>query len=478
MTKKIEEYNNLRLSWDESIKELGRMKASKGGHTSIFMYPFNYKFSMSTKAVIKALKNSEWIHHKDDSSDFHKFSKLTDYVGETLLGNNYIFSKDINKKYEIWVDGIKQSSCMILTIEVVFFENNIAIISFFTSSKDTIQNISSVVNRELRNPSCLYFDEKNLRILSFDDYLPNIEELKKVYIDTYNVIKSFNDYIFSMIGEAVQFNEMISGRSKYAKYITAIHVDVPKALEDNLLFSYSELQHETDVTINLLHICSNHLSTANDFITNNRKFEQDLDYIRNNIKRYGIRLWSLWSGITSLNSLAIVSINDGGRSVVHQCNNETYLIFLINFYIKLRLQYLDKIIIDDSFMQQNRARNNLENLFILKAKYFSEEVADSFQPVIIDKKVKMALGIDLLMKDIEDNIVKTNEIIKDNNSAVIAIIVTIYIGLSELIPYLTDSIKIKTLVIGSASIVAFLLWKKRNIVGQKMDAILRRIGVI
>ncbi len=307
-----------------------------------------------------------------------------------------------------------------------------------------------------------------------------MEELKKAYIDDGNAIKAFNDYLFSLIDnkKLIKLEELKSGKSKYAKYITAIHADIEKDLETNLLFAYPELQHETDVAMNVLQICSNHLSTANDFIADNRKFEQDLDYIRSNIKSYGIRLWSLWSGMASLNSLSFISVNDGGRSIVHQSNNEIYLIFLIDFYIKLRLQHLDKLIIDDSFMQQNKSRENLENLFILKAKYFSEEVADSFQPVLIDKKIKAALGIDSLMKTIEENIVKTNEIIKDNNSAVIAIIAAIYVALNEFVPYFTDSIVIKIFVIGITSIVAFLLWKKRNVIGQKVDYMLRKIGVI
>lgn len=480
MIEKIEQYEKLRSSWDDSIKQLGNMRASNGGHTSIFMYPYNYKFNKNFKTCIESLKNNGWVHHKNDSDDFRKVSKLTDYVGEALFSKNYIFSKELNKEYEIWVDGIKKSSCFISKIEVVFFEKDIAIISFFISSTDTIQNISSVLNRELRNPSCLYFDEKNSRILSFDNYLPNVEELKKIYIDVGNTIKAFNDYIFSLItnDKAIQLEELKSGKSKYAKYITAIHADIEKDLETNLLFAYPELQHETDVAMNVLQICSNHLSTANDFISNNRKFEQDLDYVRNNIKSYGIRLWSLWSGVASLNSLAFISVNDGGRSIVHQSNNEIYLIFLVDFYIKLRLQKLDKLIIDDSFMRRNKSRENMENIFTLKAKYFSEEVADSFQPVVIDKKIKFALGIDGLMKNIEDNIIKTNEIIKDNNSAVIAIIVAIYVSLNEAIPYFTDSVSIKMVVIGVTSIIAFILWKKRNFIGQKVDYILKKIGVI
>jgi hypothetical protein len=246
-----------------------------------------------------------------------------------------------------------------------------------------------VLNRELRNPSCLYFDLENSRILSFDNYLQNVEELKIKYTkEEGSKLISFNSYIFGSIKQdkLIKMTELQSGKSKYAKYITAIHANTEKNLESSLLFVYPELQHETDVALNVLQICSNHLATSNDFITVNRKFEQDIDYVRANVKSYGIRLWSLWSGIASLNSLAFISVNDGGRSIVHQSNNEIYLIFLIDFYIKLRLKHLDKLIIDDSFMQQNKSRENMENLFILKAKYFSEEVADSFQPISIDKK--------------------------------------------------------------------------------------------
>lgn len=480
MIEKIEQHEKLRASWDQSIEQFGSMKPSPRGHTSVFMYPYNYKFNKNFKVCIESLKSSGWIYHKDNSDDFHKVSKLTEYVAEALFSKNYIFSKECNKKYELWVDGIEKSSCMVSNVEVVFFEQDIAIISLFVSSIDTIQTISSVLNRELRNPNCLYVDEKNSRILSFDNYLPNVEELKASYINKGNIVTEFNDYIFSMIvnDKLIQIEKLKSGKSKYAKYITAFHSDIEKELEANLLFSYPELQHETDVAMNLLQICSNHFSKTNDFIANNRKFEQDLDYVRSSIKNYGIRLWSLWSGIASLNSLAFVSVNDGGRSIIDQSNNEIYLIFLINFYIKLRLQHLDKLILDDSFMQQNKSRENLENLFILKAKYFSEEVADSFQPIVIDKKIKAALGIDVLMKNIEENIVKTNEIIKDNNSAVIAIIAAIYVVLNELVSHFTESITIKILAIGIVSLLAFLLWKKRNIIGRKIDCLLKKIGVI
>ncbi len=82
------------------------------------------------------------------------------------------------------------------------------------------------------------------------------------------------------------------------------------------------------------------------------------------------------------------------------------------------------------------------------------------------------------MKNIEENIVKTNEIIKDNNSAVIAIIAAIYVALNELVPYFTESIIVKIGAIAITSLAAFLLWKKRNIIGQKIDVILKKIGVI
>ena len=133
-------------------------------------------------------------------------------------------------------------------------------------------------------------------------------------------------------------------------------------------------------------------SSANDFIANSRQFEQDLDLCKN-IKNYGIRLWSLWSGIANLNSLSFISINDGGRSIVHQSNNEVYLIYLIDFYIKLRLQHLDKLIIDDSFMQQNKSRENLESLFILKANYFQKKLQIHFSLPYLIKKLRQHLEL-------------------------------------------------------------------------------------
>jgi hypothetical protein len=481
MIENIELFNTLKTSWDESVSQLGGLKPSKNGHTSIFLYPYNYSFLKKGKNWIESLENRGWIYQQDRSFDFHNASKLTDYVEDALFGKNFIFTKSFDQSYELWVDGSKKSDCFLSNIEVVFFESNIAIISLFTSSGDSIHTISTVLNRELRNPSCIYFDKVNSRILSFDRFLENIENIKAEYSSIEgNELLAFNNYIFGLIEEEklIKLSELKSGKSKYAKYITTIHTDTDETLENKLLYSYPELQHQTDVSLNVLQICSNHLATSNDFIAINKKFESDIDYVRANVKNHGIRLWSCWSGMASLNSLAFVSINDGGRSIVHQSNNEIYLIYLINYYIKLRLQHLDKLIIDESFMQQNKSRENMENLFILKAKYFSEEIADSFQPVIIDKKIKSALGIDILMKTIEENIVKTNQIIKDNNSAVVAIIVAIYVSLNEIIPHFTNSFYIKIFLIVLTSVIAFLLWKKRNIIGQNIDRLLKYIGVI
>ena len=66
MIDKIKQYEKLRSSWDESIKQLGSIKPSNGGHTSVFMYPYNYKFNKNSKACIESLKNSGWIYHKED----------------------------------------------------------------------------------------------------------------------------------------------------------------------------------------------------------------------------------------------------------------------------------------------------------------------------------------------------------------------------------------------------------------------------
>ena len=251
----------------------------------------------------------------------------------------FLFEKCIKGKLK---KRNEKTKLFISDIEAVFFEYNIAIFSLFTSSNDSLHKISSILNRELRNPNCLFFDMTNARIHSFDNSLDNVEELKLEYLrEKKNNLVDFNCYIFDLVNskKCIKISELDSGRSKYAKYITAIHLDVDQDLENELLFSYPKLQHETDVALNILQVCSSHLSISNDFISINRKFEQDINYIRSNIKNYGIRLWSLWSGIASLNSLACISINDGGRSIVHQNKNEIYLIYLIDFYIKLRLQH-------------------------------------------------------------------------------------------------------------------------------------------
>ena len=85
MIDKIDQYEKLKFSWDNSIKELGNMNPSNGGHTSIFMYPYNYKFKKNSKIAIESLKNNGWIYQKDNTSDFRKVSKLTNYVRESLF---------------------------------------------------------------------------------------------------------------------------------------------------------------------------------------------------------------------------------------------------------------------------------------------------------------------------------------------------------------------------------------------------------
>ena len=72
MIDKITAYESLRLSWNKSIEELGNMIPSNNGHTSIFMYPYNYKFNKNSKTVIENLTSAGWVYHKKNSDDFHK----------------------------------------------------------------------------------------------------------------------------------------------------------------------------------------------------------------------------------------------------------------------------------------------------------------------------------------------------------------------------------------------------------------------
>lgn len=477
MDNKILVQHELKHTWDDAINKLGEKKPSNNGHTSIFLYPFQFVLKKKNKYFSDSLKSNHWIAQNENKSDFHNISKITGYLKESLFQNkNMIFSKKINLDYELWIDGKLGTNFHITEVEALFFDNDIFIFSIFTSSNDNIHNISSKLNREMRNPVCLYFDSKNNRFLSFDHMLENVEELKQQYCIEHNIaIISFKEYIKMILSSdnTIDLNEVESGKSKYAKHITSIHTEISNELEQKLLYSYPELQHDTDVVLNILNICTNNLSISNDFIFSNKKFEQDLDYTRSCIKNYSIRLWSLWGGIASLNSLSFLSVNDGGRSIVHQCNNEIYIIYLINIYIKIKLQIIDKNIINENFMQINKSRSNLENLFELKAKYFSEEIADSFQPILIDKKIKSALGVDSLLKNIEENIVKTNDIVKENNSTVYAIVAAFYIIINDVVPIFTDSKTIKTLLFILGVIGALLLWKRRNQIGKAFDFFLK-----
>lgn len=463
-------YLELKLSWDKSVKTLGELYPTE--QSSIFLYAFNYQ---NKGKNYDFLLNKKW---QKVQNNFHKIDKLTDYIQDAMFTKNSIFSLNLNKNFTLFVDGTQTISLHISHIEAVFFEQNILIISLFCSSKASINDISISLNRELRNPNFLYIDTKNCNILSIGDYLQNAQKLKDDYQKNTGKIMSFFEYFYDILGGEKQLilKDLRSGKSKYAKFITAIYAQTNQDLNDKLLFAYPQLQHETDAAINLLQVCAHHLATANDLALKDKKFEADIDFIRNNAKHYGIRLWRFWTGVAGLNSLAFLSINDGSSSIINQSKNEIYLIFLINYYVKLRLQDLDKKTIDDSFMQQNKSRQNLESLLALKAKYFSQEVADSFQPIFIDKRLKKALGIDILMHQVEDNIIKTNELTKENNSSVIAIIIALYAASQEIISSITNSIFIKLSSIFIISFLALIIWKKRNYIGKKLDFLLKKLG--
>jgi len=472
----ITKYASLKDIWDTSVSNIGETFPSENGHTSIFIYTHKYKLQKNKVKTIESFTKDKWTY-ENTNNKYRNISKLTKYIQETILSsNNMIFSKDIKQKHELWIDGNKKTNFTIESYECTLFNDGVFLFSLFTTSDDNVHNISTMLNRELRNPSCLYYDKKFNRFLSFDNILKDVDELKSIYcLNNQTTLISFNKYLSDEVfnKEIINIKDIDDGKSKYAKYITAVHCNIEDKLEEELVYGYPELQHETDVALNVLQLCTNNLATANDFIVADRKFEQDINYVRQCIKDYGIRLWTLWSGVPSLNSLAFLSINKGGRAIIHQCRGELYIIYILNIYIKHRLQNIDRNIIDDNFMQINKAKRNLENLLELKSKYFSEEIADSFQPIIIDKKIKTAIGIDNLLSNIEENTIKTNELVTENSSTAIALIVAIYALINTLIPFFTNSkiIQFSLLFLGIAG--ALLFWVKRNKLGKYIDYFLK-----
>jgi hypothetical protein len=370
----------------------------------------------------------EKINLKENSSDFKK--GLKDFIDNA----KHLYLRHNSKKLLLKYEDIK----FILTeIDLLIMDNNIAFFTYkIELDKDNlidVNTISAKLNRNLRDYKNLCIDIDKRKI-----YTKKSEELDKtvqISLLSYFMSLTYDDKQNSFLNvnytPASSFDvdselSIIQTSTYYAKMITAVHVDSSSVnvsgTEEEIAPIANKLSEDVIVDIGILEELSYLFGSTSSYA-----FHKELEYVSHEgytyqmIKEKGINIWKLWSGISLQDSVAFVSINQGGANIVQSAKKSNYLIYIINIYVNIRLKCIEHYLIDKDFINIERIIPLAREIQILKNNYITSEISVKFQPNYINERISLGLKNDLLLEEVENNLQITLDITKNNTDIVFSI---------------------------------------------------------
>lgn len=423
------------------LEALGKLTPSKyegvSNHVSYFVVPFEHRFYQEENEIfIKKLKELEEkkIWKINNKCNIKSFCKSYSNIKENVLSNLFSSYDDSDEKKlktffkerralslsyaninnEVWkfthenMDKKKSFSHEIIFegIDLWFFKS----IGFFVykiSSCLDLHTISSSLNRNLRHFTELKFDEV----------------AKEIQYGVKDEIKKFAESIF---GLEIVFDSTLSN---YAKTITAVNLEeqgnITQELEAMLFREQSELSKFSADAIDVLMQGAYLLGTTTEFFPSDA-FEPSDSYMYSMVSKGGIDIWKYWKGIGLYDTLAFLSYGKkGGGAIVTQARTTTYLLYIINLYLYLRLSQMDKKLNSRKFVELDNLTRAREELQVLKNHFYISKIANVFQPNEIQAKIQQGLDTKDIIDTLENNISKSHEFAKDNYGTIFSVFAAI-----------------------------------------------------
>lgn len=332
-------------------------------------------------------------------------------------------------KLEIYDDINSKNTC----IEFKFTELNLWImnhqIGFFvlkTSTGSSLNHISAFFNRHLRDYRSLTIDFETQKITNTNTQISFFESLISL------LPKQLN---FSMTSSS----DMVDS-SAYAKMLTAVHISSDTTANGQKIEKNSKdmITFKTVHQVSIIDEIAYSLATVSDLFPN-KTWEYDDGYVYELVSSSGINIWKYWAGIALKDSVSFFSVGEGGTHIIKQCQQDIYLIYILNLYIYYRLKIYEKKLIDNNFIEIENIHSIYKSIQRLRNEYIAYETSNRFQPNLINNKIKKGLELQEIYQEITENIKETLEATNINKAIVIAVFAYMWAVLNFFID--TNSLK-------------------------------------
>jgi hypothetical protein len=313
-------------------------------------------------------------------------------------------------------------------IDLWIFNKHIAFFTLRTklniNDNSTVSNISSKYNRTMRDFRKIYVNEEK--------YLFTNDSTAGVSLITWllNLItnKGQSNNLLKLTSNLLNENQnhIIYHNSYYAKMITALHINENEFNGIEIESTYAGELNSINITgTSVLEEMPYHLASTGE-IYPNKMWENNEEYINEEVNKGGINIWKYWSGIAMHDAMAFFSVGEGGTGIINHARHSYYFIYMLNLYVNYTLRLFEHKLIDREF-------TNIENIYPifidtqrLRNQFMSSEIATKFQPNIVHNAISSAMKTDKIFLEIKENIDGTMELTRQNTDMMITAVMSLF----------------------------------------------------
>ena len=318
-------------------------------------------------------------------------------------------------------------------IDLWILNKNIAFFTLRTkqsvSDTTSLSDISSKLNRVMREFRTVYVDEGN-HTFSNDKNVgtPLVEWLFGLTTPAEEEDGTKTSMLGLSVAELKSSKySMIYENSYYSKMITAVHIDESTFGEEELIAkSEGEISYSVYDNIDAFQEMPFLLGSTSELFPD-QAWENNEEYIYNQLSLGGINIWKNWTGVALHDSLAFFAAGDGNSSgIVHQARNGYYFIYMLNLYINYSLRVFEHKLIDKEFIDIEKIYPLFVEKQRLRNQFMGIEIATRFQPNFIHERISRAMKTDTIYNEIQQNIDNTLALTQKNTDIMITAVLSIF----------------------------------------------------
>lgn len=491
---------------------------------SIFIIPFTHNFYQQKydDSINKKINENWEINNNEVESTFfcseikkHVLESFLPTINEGKEKEHFLFKKNYSLRYkgdkESFIFKHKGNDYKLLfkEIDLWIMKREIAFISYQIELEkeniEKIETISTVINRELRDFRSLYINLEDKTI----EEIPSEGKKKKEFLkDKISLLRYFLELTvdkntkesflnvditsiekkFSLVSNKEQKEndltnetekEIIYDSTQYAKMITSIHISDSKIEIEEIVPLEESIKNSFE--FNIIAEASYNLGTVSSFdLSKEKSFLMNEQYVYNNLNKTGIHIWKFWSGVVLKDSCSFFSLNEGRSDIVFKAKSTYYFLYILTFYINLRLKFYEHYLIDEDFIDIDKIYPLEKEIQDLKNQLIPQEISLRFQPNIVSEKINLAFNNVALLDSVESKVQNTYKYTKANTDVVFSFIVsfitlgTMWLSMDDIKHFYEESPLLTLIIFISLTIFAGFLYIKRSSVIKFLKGLIKK----